>query len=76
MAKISGLDDRLTGESGKYQWFTRIVLGTERLFGHNLRHYLKHYLVSHRCLLPIFLKLIMRLTNNLRILKSTLPFDD
>ena len=36
MAKISGLDVHLIEKSGKYQWFTWLVLGMERLFRHNL----------------------------------------
>ena len=36
MAKINGLDGHLIEKFRKYQWFTRHVLGTERLFGHNL----------------------------------------
>ena len=35
-AKISGLDGHLIEKSSKYQWFTRPVLGTERLCGLNL----------------------------------------
>ena len=36
MATISGLDGHFSEKSRKYQWFTRLVLGMERLFGHNL----------------------------------------
>ena len=36
MAKISGFDSNFSEKSRKYQWFTRLVLDTERLFGHNL----------------------------------------
>ena len=39
MAKIIGLDGHLIEEFSKYQWFTRPILGTERLFGHNLHPY-------------------------------------
>ena len=38
MAKISGLDGHLVEKSSKYQWLT-LVLGTERLFDHNLHTY-------------------------------------
>ena len=41
IAKISGIGGHLIEKSGKDQWFTREVLGTERLFGHNLHLYKK-----------------------------------
>ena len=36
LATISGLDGHFSEEYRKYQWFTRLVLGTEQLLGHNL----------------------------------------
>ena len=37
MAKLTGLDRHLIEKSRIYQWFMRLVLGAERLFGHNLQ---------------------------------------
>ena len=36
MAKITRLGGHLVEKSRKYQWFTRLVPGTERFFGRNL----------------------------------------